>query len=223
MRVLLVEDDELLGDGVRSGLAQAGFAVDWVRDGLEADSVLGLVEYDAVVLDLGLPGLGGLELLTRLRATGSATPVLILTARDTVSDRVAGLDRGADDYLVKPFDLGELLARLRALLRRAAGRAEPLLRDGDLVLDPVTRAVTLDARPVELSPRELSLLHELMSHPGEVLSRARLEERLYGWGDEIASNAVEVHIHNLRRKLGSDRIRTVRGSGYSMGAPPWAT
>jgi len=217
VRVLLVEDDDLLGDGVRSGVAQAGFAVDWARDGLEADVALALGDYDAVVLDLGLPGLGGLELLARLREAGKPTPVLVLTARDTVADRVAGLDRGADDYLIKPFDLDELLARLRALLRRATGRAEPVLRDGDLALDPASRSVTLAGRPVELSPRELSLLQVLMSHPGEVLSRERIEERLYGWGDEIASNAVEVHVHNLRRKLGAERIRTVRGAGYSMG------
>jgi two-component system response regulator QseB len=215
--MLLVEDDELLGDGVRAGLAQAGFAVDWVRDGREAATALALTSYDAVVLDLGIPGWSGLELLGARRAVGDPTPVLILTARDTVADRVAGLDKGADDYLVKPFDLDELLARLRALVRRSAGRAAPELRDGDLVLDPASRQATLDGAPVELSPRELALLEELLRHPGEVRSRAQLEERLYGWGEEIASNAVEVHVHNLRRKLGADRIRTVRGAGYTMG------
>ena len=217
MRVLLIEDDELLGDGVRAGIAQAGFAVDWVRDGRRAEEALDAEAYDLVVLDLGLPGIGGLELLARRRAAGDTTPVLILTARDTVTDRIGGLDRGADDYLVKPFDLGELLARLRALARRRTGRAEPDLHDGDLHLDPATRAVTLGGRPVELSPREFALLHELMAHPGEVLSRGRLEEHVYGWGDEVASNAVEVHVHNLRRKLGAERIRTVRGAGYTMG------
>ncbi len=217
MRVLLIEDDELLGDGVRAGIEQAGFAVDWVRDGREAETALELTTYDAVVLDLGLPGIGGLELLARRRAAHDSTPVLILTARDTVADRIGGLDRGADDYLVKPFDLGELLARLRALVRRGTGRAAPELRDGDLTLDPVAHAVTLGDRPVELSPREFALLHELLAHSGEVLSRGRLEERLYGWGDEIASNAIEVHVHNLRRKLGTERIRTVRGAGYALG------
>ncbi|MEO8196822.1 MAG: response regulator [Thermoanaerobaculia bacterium] len=217
MRVLLIEDDELLGDGVRAGIEQAGFAVDWVRDGREAETALELATYDAAVLDLGLPGIGGLELLARRRAAHDSTPVLILTARDTVADRIAGLDRGADDYLVKPFDLGELLARLRALVRRGTGSAAPVLRDGDLMLDPVAHEVTLDGRLVELSPREFALLHELLAHCGEVLSRGRLEEHLYGWGDEIASNAVEVHVHNLRRKLGTARIRTVRGAGYTLG------
>ena len=217
LRVLLIEDDELLGDGVRAGIAQAGFAVDWVQDGREAEAALGLAAYDVVVLDLGLPGIGGLDLLKRRRAVGDSTPVLILTARDTVTDRIAGLDRGADDYLVKPFDLGELLARLRALVRRGSGRGEPELHDGDLALDPAAHSVTLGGRAVQVSAREFSVLHELMAHPGEVLSRERLEEHLYGWGDEIASNAVEVHVHNLRRKLGADRIRTVRGVGYSMG------
>lgn len=220
MRILLVEDDELLGDGVRAGIAQAGFAVDWVRDGSEAASAIEFADYDAVVLDLGLPGppqMGGLELLTRWRARGRATPVLILTARDTVADRIAGLDRGADDYLVKPFDLGELLARLRALVRRGSGHAEPELRCDDLVLDPAARVVTSAGSPVELSPREFALLHELMAHPSEVLSRERLEDHLYGWGEEVASNAVEVHVHNLRRKLGPWRIRTVRGAGYTLG------
>lgn len=220
MRILLIEDDELLGDGVRTGIAQAGFAVDWARDGREAESALELADYDAVVLDLGLPGppeMGGLELLSRWRAGGSALPVLILTARDTVADRISGLDRGADDYLVKPFDLGELLARLRALVRRGSGHAEPELRSDDLVLDPAARTVTAAGSRVDLSPREFALLHELMAHPGEVLSRERLEDHLYGWGEEVASNAVEVHVHNLRRKLGTRRIRTVRGAGYTLG------
>ena len=219
MRILLIEDDELLGDGVRAGIAQAGLAVDWSRDGTEAAVALELADYDAIVLDLGLPGIGGLELLRRLRAAGNRTPVLVLTARDTVADRVAGLDSGADDYLVKPFDLGELLARLRALLRRGTGGAEPLLRQGDLVLDPAARTVTLAGTPVDLAPRELALLHELMAHAGQVLSRARLEERLYGWGEEVASNAIEVHVHHLRRKLGAERIRTVRGAGYAIDTP----
>ncbi|MHB0971678.1 MAG: response regulator [Thermoanaerobaculia bacterium] len=217
MRILLIEDDELLGDGVRAGLSQGGFAVDWVRSGSDAVAAIETSTYDAIVLDLGLPEIPGLEILARLRASGSTTPVLILTARDTVRDRVTGLDSGADDYLVKPFDLGELLARMRALLRRGSGgRAEPAIRHGALVADPAAHSVTLAGAPVDLSPREFAILIELLEHAGRVLSRERLEESLYGWDDELASNAIEVHVHHLRRKLGAELIRTVRGAGYMI-------
>jgi DNA-binding response OmpR family regulator len=214
MRVLLVEDDRLLGEGVRTGLGQAGFAVAWAKDGEEANLALGTERFDAVVLDLGLPGPDGLTVLRRLRARGSRVPVLILTALDSVEDRVAGLDAGADDYLPKPFALAELQARLRALVRRSSGSAQPVLRHGRVALDPASRTVTLDGRPVELSARELATLHELLLNAGRVLSRAQLEEKLYGWGEEIESNAVEVYVHHLRRKLYPDLIQTVRGVGY---------
>jgi len=214
MRTLLVEDDALLGDGVKAGLAQAGFAVDWVRDGVAAELALRTGEYGVVVLDLGLPRLSGLELLRRLRASGKKTPVLILTARDAVDDRVKGLDSGADDYLVKPFDLHELAARLRALVRRSGGEAAPVLRAGGVELDPAARRVTFRGAPVDLPAREFSLLHALMLAAGRVLTRERLAERLYSWGEEIESNAIDVHIHHLRRKLAPGVIRTVRGVGY---------
>lgn len=216
MRVLLVEDDGLLGEGLRAGLAQAGYAVDWVREGADALQAVETTPYAAVVLDLGLPDLGGLTVLRRLRARGSKVPVLILTARDAVDDRVAGLDAGADDYVVKPADLGELAARLRALIRRASGEAEPVLRRGRLELHPAERRVVFRGREVELSAREFTLLHELMLNAGRVLSREQLEERLYPWGHEIESNAVEVHVHHLRRKLAPGIIRTIRGVGYLM-------
>ena len=217
MRILLVEDDELLGDGIFAGLAQEGLAIDWVRDGRQAASALdGAAPYDAVVLDLGLPGLDGLQVLRGLRGGGNATPVLILSARGSVADRIAGLDTGADDYLAKPFDLGELKARLRALVRRPASQGDPVLRNGDLVLDPATHRVSLGGRPVELSPREFTVLHELLRNAGRVMSRAQLEAKVYGWGDEVESNAVEVFVHHLRRKLGSGRVRTVRGVGYMI-------
>jgi DNA-binding response OmpR family regulator len=218
MRLLLVEDDEILGDALRAGLTQDGHAVDWASDGGDALAALTATEYAAVVLDLGLPRVSGLHVLTRLRAGGRRTPVLILTARDTVPDRVRGLDCGADDYMVKPFDLDELRARLRALLRRGGGPAAAVIEHDGIALDPAAHTVALDGEPVELSPREFAILHELLRHPGNVLSRERLEESLYGWNDEVASNAVEVHIHHLRRKLGADRIRTVRGAGYAIGS-----
>ncbi len=214
MRVLLVEDDELLGDGVRAGLVQQGHAVDWARDGEEALAAVETAEYEAVVLDLGLPRISGLEVLERLRLSGARTPVLILTARDAVTDRVRGLDGGADDYLVKPFDMAELAARLRAIARRKEGRAESLLRHGDLVLDPASHTVMQGAESIDVSPREFAILERLLESAGRVLSREALEEALYGWDDEIASNAIEVHVHHLRRKLGPDLIRTVRGAGY---------
>lgn len=219
MRILLVEDDELLGDGIQAGLRQAGFAVEWVRDGRAAEAALAVEPFAAVVLDLGLPGLGGLEVLRRLRAAHDRTPVLILTARDAVDDRIRGLDAGADDYAVKPFDLGELAARLRALVRRGDGRAAPVLEVGDLALDPAGRSVRLAGAPVDLSTREFAVLQLLMRHAGQVLTRAQLEAQLYEWGQEVESNTVEVFIHHLRKKVGADRIRTIRGVGYLLPLP----
>ena len=216
MKILLVEDDRLLGDGIRAGLQQAGFAVDWAQDGRAAELALSGEAYDAVVLDLGLPRLSGMEVLARTRAVRNPVPVLILTARDTVPDRIAGLDAGADDYLVKPFDLGELQARLRALIRRGQRQAEPLLAHGALRLDPAGRSVSWEGKPVELSAREYAVLHALLLNAGRVLSKTQLEEKLYGWGEEIESNAVEVFVHHLRRKLSPELIRTVRGVGYMI-------
>jgi two-component system OmpR family response regulator/two-component system response regulator QseB len=214
MRVLLVEDDPLLGDGLQAGLRQQGFATDWLKDGMAADTALLAQDYGAVVLDLGLPRLSGIDLLRRLRGRGSPVPVLILTARDAVENRIAGLDAGADDYVVKPVDLGELAARLRALVRRAAGAATPTLSVGDTTLDLAARAVTCRGKAVALSTREFDILRELMQSAGRVLSREQIEERLYAWGDEVGSNTVEVHIHHLRKKLYPELIRTVRGVGY---------
>lgn len=217
MRLLLVEDDALLGDGIRAGLALDGYSVDWVRDGEAAHLALLTQEYSACVLDLGLPGRDGLSVLKALRARGKRTPVLILTARDTVQDKIKGLDMGADDYLLKPIDLNELQARLRALLRRASGEAAPLLTLGELALDPSGRRVTLAGKPITLSAREYALLHDLLSHKGRIRSRQELETSLYAWGEEIESNTVEVYIHHLRKKIGSELITTVRGLGYVMG------
>lgn len=214
MRVLLVEDDTLLGDGVRAGLKQAGFAVDWTQDGQSAKLALETEEYALVVLDLGLPKLTGMDLLKWLRTQASTLPVLILTARDTVADRVAGLNAGADDYLVKPFDLDELIARLNALLRRSSGQVTLTLQHGDIELTPSTHQVRKKGQLVELSAREFTLLHELFLHLGHVRSREQLEQHLYGWGEEVESNSVEVHIHHLRKKLGSGLIRTLRAVGY---------
>jgi DNA-binding response OmpR family regulator len=219
LRVLLVEDDALLGDGIRAGLKLADYAVDWVRDGDSARRALLDHEYDACVLDLGLPRGDGLTVLRELRARGSALPVLVLTARDTSADKIAGLDAGADDYLTKPFDLGELQARMRALIRRAAGAAAPTIAHGPLVLEPAARRVTLDGQPVKLSAREYALLHDLMTHRNQVRSRSQLEDSLYAWGEETESNTVEVYIHFLRKKLGPDVIQTVRGFGYLIGDP----
>jgi two-component system OmpR family response regulator/two-component system response regulator QseB len=216
MRLLVVEDDPLLGDGIKAGLEQAGFAADWVRDGMAAQLALGTGSHAAVVLDLGLPRLAGLELLQRMRSAGDKTPVLIVTARDAVEDRIKGLDSGADDYVVKPFDLHELAARLRALIRRSAGEAAPVLRVADVELDPLTRQTRFDGKPVELPPREFALLHALMLGAGRVLTREQLSERLYAWGEEVESNAIDVHVHHLRRKLAPQLIRTVRGVGYVM-------
>ncbi len=216
MRLLLVEDDRMIGDSVRRGLRQDGFAVDWVQDGQAAELALDAEPYDCVLLDLGLPKKDGMEVLRGLRAKRAAVPVVVITARDAVPDRVAGLDSGADDYVVKPFDLDELAARVRAVVRRRDGRAEPEIRHRGLVLNPQAREATLDGQPLALSAREFAVLEALVARPGAILSRAQLEERVYGWGEEIESNAIEVFIHSLRRKLGADFIRTVRGVGYMV-------
>jgi DNA-binding response OmpR family regulator len=217
MRVLLAEDDPMIGDSLRKGLRIEGFTVDWVQDGRSAERALEVTDYALVLLDLGLPRKDGLSVLRGWRERGSTVPVLILTARDAVPDRVAGLDGGADDYLVKPFDLAELLARMRVLMRRQAGRARDLIEVEALRVDPVARTVEYRGRPVQLSGREFALLHALVEAGNAVLSREQLEDRLYGWGEEVESNAVEVHVHNLRRKLSAQLIRTVRGVGYRLG------
>ena len=214
MRVLLVEDDPLLGDGLEAGLRQSGFNVDWMKDGAAARAAMAAAPYDAVVLDLGLPKVSGLDVLGEWRRQGVDTPVLILTARDSVEDRIRGLDTGADDYLVKPFALGEVVARLRALIRRSHGRANPVFEHGTLVLDPNARTVLQDGRAVELTAKEFQLLELFLENKSRVLPRALLEEKLYGWAQELDSNALEVHVHHLRKKLGSQLIRTVRGVGY---------
>jgi len=219
MRLLLAEDDRMIGESVQRGLKQDGFAVDWVSDGRAAELALAENVHDLVVLDLGLPRKEGLDVLRSMRKRGDTRPVLIVTARDAVSDRVAGLDAGADDYVVKPFELTELAARIRALLRRSAGRAEPVVAYGDIELFPVTREVRVRGEPVALSPREFAVLEALLARPGAILSRAQLEEKLYGWNEEVESNAVEVHIHALRRKLGTETIRNVRGVGWMIAKP----
>lgn len=222
MRILLAEDDPLLGDGLRAGLRQLGFLVDWVQDGEAAERELRAQPYNAVVLDLGLPRKDGLDVLGAIRQAHITTPVLVLTARDTVPERILGLDRGADDYVVKPVDLDELAARLRALVRRAHGKVQECLSAQDVTLEPAARTVLQAGAAVNLSTREFDLLHTLMLNAGRVLSREQLETHLYSWGQEVDSNAVEVHIHNLRRKLGSSLIHTVRGVGYMLvrEAPP---
>ena len=206
----------MIGESVRKGLQQDGFAVDWVQDGRAAEIALETNPYDALLLDLGLPRKAGLEVLAALRRRGNCIPVLILTARDAVADRVKGLDAGADDYLVKPFHLEELAARVRALLRRKSGRADPIIQVGNLTLNPATHEASLDGKPIVLSAREFGLIHALAERPGVVLSRAQIEEKLYGWGHEVESNAVEVYVHSLRRKLGANLIRNVRGVGYMV-------
>ena len=216
MRLLLAEDDAMIGESVRRGLRQDGFAVDWVRDGREAEIALAEGVHDLVLLDLGLPRKEGLDVLRGMRRRGDARPVLIVTARDAVADRVAGLDAGADDYVLKPFELTELAARIRALLRRHSGRAAPIVAIGDIALDPATHEVRVRGVPVALSGREFALLEALLARPGAVLSRGQLEEKLYGWNEEIGSNAVEVHLHALRRKLPPDTIRNVRGVGWTI-------
>jgi DNA-binding response OmpR family regulator len=216
MRLLLVEDDKLLGEGIYAGLSQEGYAVDWVRDGETAESACLNEDYDCMVLDIGLPRRTGLEVLDHIRSRGNDTPVLMLTARDTVPDRIAGLDHGADDYMIKPFDLDELHARVRAVVRRRSGRSSPVLVHGDIELDPSAHSVKKAGERVELSPKGFAILQTLLENKGRVMSRTRLEESLYSWKDEIESNAVEVHIHHLRKKLGSELIRTIRGVGYSI-------
>ena len=216
MRILLVEDDELLGEGTRRGLAQDGYTVDWVKDGALADQALKTEKFDLVVLDLGLPKLSGMVVLQNLRERGDTTPVLILTARESIEDRVKGLDTGADDYLTKPFNLDELLARLRSLQRRFASRAAPLLVHSDITLDPASHTVVYREEPINLSRREFALLHVLLENAGRVLSREHLTQSLYGWGEEVDSNALEVHVHNLRKRFGQNFIRTVRGIGYTI-------
>lgn len=219
MRVLLVEDDRMIAESLRTALRLEGHAVDWVRDVAAAQGSLATERFDLVLLDLGLPGGDGLQVLRTLRARRDDTPVVVLTARDSTGDRVAGLDAGADDYLVKPFEYEELTARMRAVLRRRSGRGEPLMQCGPVTLDPATRQVTRDGAPVLLSAREFAVLEALMQRPGALLSRAQLEDKLYGWGEAVESNAVSVYVHQLRRKLGADFIGTMRGVGYFVGRP----
>lgn len=219
MRILLAEDDPMLGDGLRAGLRQQGFQVDWVRDGQAAERELLGGDCQAAVLDLGLPLKDGLAVLQTLRGKKDSTPVLVLTARDAVPDRIQGLDLGADDYVVKPVDLYELGARLRALVRRAHGQTQDILRCGDLAVNLSARRVTLADQEVPLSTREFDLLHVLVRNVGRVLSREQMEQQLYSWGQEVESNAVEVHIHHLRKKLRTDLIQTIRGVGYTLMAP----
>jgi DNA-binding response OmpR family regulator len=214
MRVLLVEDDELLGSGLRTGLSQRGFQVDWVRDGIAAERELIGMQHQAAVLDIGLPRQDGLAVLKSLRVQGIDTPVLVLTARDAVAQRIEGLNLGADDYVVKPVDLDELAARLHALVRRAHGKAQTLLQVRDVVMDPVARQVSRGGEAVTLSTREFDLLQALLLNVGRVLSREQLEQHLYRWGHEVESNTIEVHIHHLRRKIGTGLVDTVRGVGY---------
>lgn len=220
MRILVVEDDPLLGDALQSGLKQRGFDADWVRDGVAAELALATEAYSTIVLDLGLPRLDGLAVLERQRAKGSRVPVLVLTARDAVDDRVRGLDSGADDYVVKPVDLDELGARLRALVRRSRGEPNPVLELAGLTIDPAARTVLYRGAPVELQAKEFNLLHEFALNAGRVLTREQIQQRLYAWGEEVESNTVDVHIHHLRRKLAPELIRTVRGVGYVMPKGP---
>lgn len=232
MRLLLVEDDRMIGEGLRATLRLEGWAVDWVRDLHAAQAALDTERFDLWLIDRGLPNGGpagtsapqhladGLDLIARRRAAGDATPAIVLTARDGPKDRVSGLDTGADDYLVKPFDVDELMARIRAVLRRHQGQASPVLRHGAITFNPATRQVTLRGEPVWLSARELAVLEALMQRPGAVLSRTQLEDRLYGWGEEIESNAVSVYVHQLRRKLGADVIGNLRGVGYYLTPAP---
>jgi two-component system response regulator QseB len=214
MRVLVVEDDRMIAKGLHTALKQDGYAVDGVSDGRSAAEALRSSRFDVVLLDLGLPERDGLEVLRELRSRGDATPVIIVTARDDVHNRIQGLDAGADDYIVKPFDLDEVAARMRSVLRRAAGRGDPCIRHRGITLDPVSHAVERDGEPVVLSAHEFAVLEALLQRPGAVLSRAQLEDRLYGWSEGIESNAIEVYVHGLRRKLGNDAIRTLRGVGY---------
>ncbi|AVP57009.1 response regulator transcription factor [Pulveribacter suum] len=216
MRLLLVEDDTMIGEAVQELLRAEHHAVDWARSGTEAGAALAAQRYDLVLLDLGLPGRDGLDVLRELRARRDRTPVLITTARDAVAQRVQGLDAGADDYLLKPYDMDELLARIRALARRAGGRSDETYESGGVRIQPATREASVDGQPVTLSAREWAVLEPLLARPGAVLSRAQLEDKLYGWGEEISSNAVEVYVHGLRKKLGAGLIVTVRGVGYML-------
>lgn len=216
MRMLLIEDDAMIGKAVRDGLVRTGFTVDWVTDGRSAELALANGVYDLAILDLGLPRKDGMAILSSLRSKGNSIPVLIATARDTVNDRIAGLEAGADDYVLKPFDLGELVARVRALLRRHAGSGSPVLKCGSLTLDPVRKQVFRAGETVDVSAKEFAVLEALMQRPGTFLTRQQLEESVYGWGEEIGSNAIEVHLHHLRKKLGNDAIRNVRGVGYRV-------
>jgi two-component system, OmpR family, response regulator len=214
VRALLAEDDGMIGEAVVSALKDASYAVDWVRDGEAACEALATHAYDIVLLDLGLSGKDGLAVLRLSRSQGAVTPVLVITARDAIDDRILGLDAGADDYIVKPFDIGELLARMRAVVRRKAGSPHPILSNGRIDLDPATHEVSFDGAPIRLTAREFALLRALLLRPGAILSRGELEDRIYGWGEEVESNAVEFLIHSLRRKLGADAIRNVRGVGW---------
>ncbi len=220
MRVLVVEDDRMIAKGLHTALKQDGYAVDGVGDGKSASAALRSSRFDVVLLDLGLPERDGLEVLRELRSRGDATPVIIVTARDDVQNRIQGLDAGADDYIVKPFDLDEVAARMRSVLRRAAGRGDPAIRHRGITLDPLSHAVERDGQPVVLSAHEFAVLEALLQRPGAVLSRAQLEDRLYGWSEGIESNAIEVYVHGLRRKLGNDAIRTLRGVGYFVPKDP---
>jgi len=222
MRILLVEDDRMIGDAVRTSLRQQGYAVDWVHDGRAADSALSNGHFDLVLLDLGLPGMDGIEVVRNLRLRKKSLPVIIITARDGIEERIRGLDAGADDYLIKPFDLEELAARMRSALRRSTGQAEPEIKIHCVTVNPATREVRRNGQPVMLSAREYAIIEALMQRPGVILSRAQLEERMYGWGDQLESNAVEVHIHGVRRKLGADFIQNVRGVGYFIAKPEQA-
>lgn len=216
MRVLLVEDDELLGDGIRTGLRHYGHTIDWVKDGKAANDVLTTTfeNFDIVVLDIGLPKMSGLDVLKSMREKNITTPVVILTARETVDDRVKGLDAGADDYITKPFDLDELCARMRALQRRSKSRAKPIISYANITLDPASHVVHMDGEQIMISRREFALLQKLIENAGRVISREQLNQTLYGWGENIDSNALEVHIHNLRKRFGTSLIRTIRGVGY---------
>jgi len=214
MRLLLVEDDPLLGDGIRMGLEQSGFTVDWVKDGISAEHAISTDNFDLMLLDLGLPRQDGLTLLKKLRKAGNELSVLVVTARDTVEDRITGLDYGADDYVIKPFDLDELAARVRAIIRRRSGRATPVLKYGNIMLDPAARSVTQDSIPIACTTHEFAILETLLTQAGRVLTRERLEDVVYGWDEGVESNTIEVHIHHLRKKLGKPLIQTIRGVGY---------
>jgi len=216
MRLLLVEDDGMVGQAVREGLRQDGFSIDWVLDGASAETALRTEPYDCLLLDLGLPKKSGLDVLRTLRARRNAIPVVVITARDAVPDRIAGLDAGADDYVVKPFDLEEVAARVRAVVRRRQGRGEPEIEHRGLVLKPATRQAEFRGAPLQLSRREFAVLEALAARPGSILSRQQIEQQVYGWGEEVVSNAVEVFVHSIRKKLGSDFIVTVRGAGYMV-------